>query len=1096
MFIPSPDRFLSEILQSRGLTSVTADPLFTYQLQQSEYQDLKQIVVNFIPKKNSASGPKHEAWSACFVLWCSEWYRREYQAQDGWSWSAIWKELNFELHPTDIREFVPLGMEKFWRRPIRYYTERRNFLGSIFIEGGLPFQLISSKDNKFGDLIRKVLANYYQVDLLGISVGALIKRYVDYLPTVFSEDESIELISSVVRNLMGLADKIDANPQALLPSEQLDKLIPNWRNQFPIPLDNTTGRDLLNNWLRGASFANTSIKKFQKKLSCKHYFDLSSATFFSEISMPQKLYFNFGKSDVGSSRLDLEITEGKVRRANFGSVYAQFESERTLIKTRKKGVRLPRNNIHSKLYVDIVDAGISIEQSEIQDSSISLGDVPIGFVIDEDKYLHIGQSSFSTKHPTIYLLNPAGLELEIINGTCTKVDDLVIEDKPFDWCIANGDMRFSHENNRYRICTNSTTNTRGMLHLVGKEISWESKPSSVYLGMPKLNALDNNTDSTYGLTTFIDNKPVNTIQEYEQYGTRTLTVKNKDNDTLLRRKIAVLPSDLNISFNCESKKSVITVSTQRPISANLLAEDANVSMERTNTARRFMIEPNGLPPAKVKLLIQATLECEPIELILPYPASGIYGYNAEGKILGRELTINQLLGSEVFLYSDKKFTEKFKLEFSLLPLRTNSPSHNFAISVADKPQTLSLYSFKEKIIELLSLSDSLDAKVQIRISNSSNDKTYVIRRFASNILIDHMDDLISFENSSINEGEHFPLAMKIAEPERKPVKLQHKMLGSIELDIYEIDTEMKKFGPWLIIPNQNTDVDFRPTFYATNTELDLASKEAQSLQTAIKAYHPSTAPNVIAEFIHKMSVNIEHSSWDYFRNLWENFGYLPLSTFEAWKALINIPSAMTMILFKFEMNEEFTRRVDAEFPMLWELIPLDNWISAKNAFERWLLKLGASQKLIDEQVNKMFERFSLSVPSYPAEAIELIKGKSVEQRLSAQQAKMIINTMWLQDLIRDNSDADWPIDLKYEIDKAVSGLDDLKSLINIQNSWQYSVVLYPLVAAAISAGKLEFADIFSTDSQTTFSLKRLRDFDLNWFSSMFSYGVSYFSHSE
>jgi hypothetical protein len=1091
----SPNQFLSKLLENRGLKAVTAKSLFTYQMQQNEYQELKFVVATYRPKTR-VSAQKHKEWAACFVMWCSEWYRREYQASDGWSWSAIWQELGFELNTTEIGELIPVGMESYWRRPIRFYTERRNFLGSVFIEGGLPFQLISSKDNKFSELIRKVLANYYQVDLLGIKLSDLINRYIDSLPKVFSDDEFIELISSVIRNLMGLADKIDVQSQNELPSEQLDKLIPNWRNQFPIPLDNSTGKGLLDNWLRGAWSASSSIKKFQKKLFCKHYFDFKLATFFSEISLPQKLNFKFDKTNVNSSRLDLGLDEGSVRRANFGSVYAQFESDRTVITTRKKGVRLPRNNIHARLYVNVTEAGISIEQTEIPESSIFMGDVPIGFVLDEDRYALVGQASFSTKHPVIYVLIPTGYGIVVITGKCSKVDELITEDKLYGWYETSGDIRFSHEESHYRIRTNSTSNTSGMLRLAGKELSWQSKPSNVYLGMPKVESIDDSTYSTYGLTTFVDSKPVHTVKEYELYGTHTLSVKNKDNDTLIRRKIAVLPSDLSIGFSCEDKKAEITVSTQRSISTNLIADDANVSFEKTPKSRRFSIEPNGLPPAKVTLLVQANLECEPIELTLPYPASGIYGYNSEGRILDSDLTINQLLGSEVFLYSHKEYAAKFRLEFFLLPVSRNSPSYLSTISVADKPQVLSLYSFKERIIELLSLSNSLDAQVQVCISDSSNMKKYNVRRFASDIKIDRMDDLISFENGQLESVEHCPLAMRIAEPERKPIQLQPRMLGSIELDRFEIADEMKKEGPWLIIPSQNVDVDFRPTFYPIDIDLDTANRDILSIQTAIKVFHPSSAPNVITDFLNTMTSDIEHPGWGYFRNLWDNFGYLPLSTFEAWKALINTPSALTIALFKFEMNEDFIRRIDAEFPMLWELISLEYWIFAKQCFTKWLLKLGANENFINEQTIKMFDQFSRAIPSFPAEIIEYFKGQNLAPRLPHAQEKMIINIVWLQELIREHAESEWPIGLKYEIEKAADELGEIRDLINVPHFRQSSVVLYPVVAAAFAIGKLRFADIFRNDSNTIYALKELRDFDSVWFSSMFSFAISYFTYQD
>lgn len=41
-------------------------------------------------------------------------------------------------------------MEDYWLRPIRFYeSERRNFLGTLFSEGGLPFRLLKESDSRF-----------------------------------------------------------------------------------------------------------------------------------------------------------------------------------------------------------------------------------------------------------------------------------------------------------------------------------------------------------------------------------------------------------------------------------------------------------------------------------------------------------------------------------------------------------------------------------------------------------------------------------------------------------------------------------------------------------------------------------------------------------------------------------------------------------------------------------------------------------------------------------------------------------------------------------------------------------------------------------
>src|SRR5690606_10058197 len=101
--------------------------------------------------------------AACgaFCLYCAEWYRRKYSRNDGWSWEAIWASLGFKFSAVELAKIIPKGMEGFWRRPVRYYdSERRNFLGSLFCEGGLPFQVLQESGSRFQMLFQKILKHH------------------------------------------------------------------------------------------------------------------------------------------------------------------------------------------------------------------------------------------------------------------------------------------------------------------------------------------------------------------------------------------------------------------------------------------------------------------------------------------------------------------------------------------------------------------------------------------------------------------------------------------------------------------------------------------------------------------------------------------------------------------------------------------------------------------------------------------------------------------------------------------------------------------------------------------------------------------------
>ncbi len=80
--------------------------------------------------------------------------------------------------------------------------------------------------------------------------------------------------------------------------------------------------------------------------------------------------------------------------------------------------------------------------------------------------------------------------------------------------------------------------------------------------------------------------------------------------------------------------------------------------------------------------------------------------------------------------------------------------------------------------------------------------------------------------------------------------------------------------------------------------------------------------NTIALVLDQMASSPTHSGWQFLRSLYEQYGYLPLATFEIWRALVQHPQALAMSLFKFEMSIEYLNRIENEFPIFWEFLPI------------------------------------------------------------------------------------------------------------------------------------------------------------------------------
>jgi hypothetical protein len=56
--------------------------------------------------------------------------------------------------------------------------------------------------------------------------------------------------------------------------------------------------------------------------------------------------------------------------------------------------------------------------------------------------------------------------------------------------------------------------------------------------------------------------------------------------------------------------------------------------------------------------------------------------------------------------------------------------------------------------------------------------------------------------------------------------------------------------------------------------------------------------------------------------------------------------------------------------------------------------------------------------------------------------------------------------------------------------YQTSAVYYPAVCAAIAMGMVQIEDYVRVDANAIYEMKKLRDFDRDWFSAAFSYFVS------
>ena len=88
--------FLSIFLQKRNLPYPDGRMLYAYQMNRSEYNDLQNKLKICCQNYSLAELLKNKYFSRCFVLYASEWWKREYQG-GVWSWDPIFSSITSTL---------------------------------------------------------------------------------------------------------------------------------------------------------------------------------------------------------------------------------------------------------------------------------------------------------------------------------------------------------------------------------------------------------------------------------------------------------------------------------------------------------------------------------------------------------------------------------------------------------------------------------------------------------------------------------------------------------------------------------------------------------------------------------------------------------------------------------------------------------------------------------------------------------------------------------------------------------------------------------------------------------------------------------------
>ncbi|EKD2720149.1 hypothetical protein ORA30_002666 [Escherichia coli] len=1071
--------WLSNFVNLRGLRKPDGRPLYEYHATNDEYNQLTQLLRAV---GQSQSNICNKDFAACFVLFCSEWYRRDYERQCGWTWDPIYKKIGISFTATELGTIVPKGMDDYWLRPIRFYeSERRNFLGTLFSEGGLPFRLLKESDSRFLAVFSRILGQYEQAKQSGFSALSLARAVIEKsaLPTVFSEDTSVELISHMADNLnsLVLTHNLINHKE---PVQQLDKVHPTWRSEFPIPLDDETGTHFLNGLLCAASVEAKPRLQKNKSTRCQFYWSEKHPDELRAIvSLPDEVSFPV-TSEPSTTRFELAICEDGEEVSGLGPAYASLENRQATVRLRKSEVRFVRQNPSAGLSLVARAGGMIVGSIKLDDSEIAIGEVPLTFIVDADQWLLQGQASCSVRSSDVLIVLPRdNSTVAGFDGQSSAVNVLGLKALPVKGCQ---DVTVT-ANETYRIRTGREQISIGRFALNGKRASWVCHPDETFIGVPKVISTLPDIQSI-DVTRYLSGISIEQCHIQEMLGAQYLSIRNSNNETLLRRKIGILPADFSIEIKggMHANEGTIVITTQHPCVATLKDKTLEATRKRTEGRTEIQLKAEGVPPAFITLQVLPNLAADTIDIELPFPAKGCLALDVNGRPLDKNITLHDLLGSRAFLFSRNGEPTKYTLQLHLRSISGLQAWHEWSYTaLSERPVELNLYSLREHIENLISLEAGIDQVVEMRITGAGVVMAWQIRRYKYSLRYDYEKELLLSQSVNHRAGQiPSPVIMLLSEPERKSIPLVSRMSEGVPVGEYELSSIVNKNGPWLVVPKPGEEMAFRPCFIRGESSLPVEESNIRSLQKATQLFNPQAEVNAITLVLGQMANDPAHSGWQFMRSLYDQFGYLPLATFEVWRALVQHPQALAMSLFKFEMSAEYLSRIENEFPILWEFFPIFEIKAASERFKLFLSQKGAPEETQKLLVTNMFQRLGLVFPTYADEIEKWLSNGYLPPSIPESCVHG-----WYQELLREHSEARWP---EYGCKRLYKWMMSQKNPvidINPDANHRYSVAWLPVFAAAVASGNASFESVFDRKPGAVFFQRQVRDFDSRWFKAIF-----------
>lgn len=1092
--------WLSEFLLIRANFGATGKPLYSYLVDYEEFQALKRVLNANM--RNAFHSVKARHWAAMYCLYISERFRRDYGQNSGeWSWEWADKKLGCDFSHQQHARLVELGL-KYWKRPIRQSSSgRSNFLGSLFLEGGLPWPLIKSETHGFGRVVRHSLKYYHRHQAVLGNTSDLVAEMERYLPHTFQNLDTRQLLAGVIEQLMYIADKHPGLKQEADPVAYLDKAEANWRREFPIPISEANARNIINNWLRDASHHQAEKKVAsdgQRDFTCEQMLlgDIrANWSIQTEIQLPENYAFPVDSEQLTSTRLEVVFYEGEKLVARGGIVYGQVQDNRLQVRFPRQRVPLQRSDVAEPVSLALLDNGSPVAQQLLDHSALDLSDSPLVFESEGEEKRLLCNASCHIESPEVLARVPAGSRF----GIDATVDVQHREDDGAQWLLVSEHLDIVVGEDLFRIRLNSSQKPNP-LRLEGTLLTYVSLPNTVFKGWPAIVSSDGKRSHNSLLEYANGHRLDNNVLHDKRAGVVNHVVKSQAGETLLRRRFGVLPAgfDFTLFAADDARPARLLVKGCSVCSIRVYGADIKIVEELVSDGKSFQLHHNRFEtPSVFYLEVKSADSIEPVRLCIPFPYLGARLLNEGNNVVEyRHMVLDQLFGKSVALFATRQ-DQVFYLSLELIDGSNIKIKREYSlVKPGDKPLSISLFAYQNDVRQILAAVKSQDTYVKLTIEAPQRQLIELnIKRYNGEIRQDDASSFVTYElDSSSIASDAKVVAMLLSDPKRTPLELEEIQTQGVGTGRFQVRNEMQKDSPWLLYPHAESSIQFRPKLFIPDlpASSEVSVSEPHSLHEAARLFHPDINPHVINRQIAEMATDLDHSGWQYLDDLRKNYEHLPLSTFESWLALSNDYPALAVSLFRLEMDEPFSDRMRDELAIIWESIPLRVWSDAYAAFEAWLAEMGLPDNYRAKALENRKSVLKKVVSGFEEMVGYFETGDAKE--LPCIPPEMVLPG-WRDQLIDTYENSAWPNELRSKLSDWIEQQDlpPLVKALPIERKHD-AVVYLPIFMAFVTAGKVTLDDLSPELPLPAlkFYIRTLSDFDRNaWYNPTHALLASY-----